>query len=119
MAPGSWANPALPNHHKCPPPPPPPQELYPLLRKLGGLGEGEAVEAYEEVKFEPAVMVDKLTPTKTLAMLQLEDGDILVFQRTLPQVGGTPAPAPRPALLRPWREWGARFAPQEGRARPG
>ena len=42
---------------------------------------------YEEVKFEPSVMVDKLGPTSTLANCQLEDGDILVFQRQLSQVG--------------------------------
>lgn len=45
------------------------------------------MEAYEEVKFEPSVMVDRLTPTMTLAAAQLEDGDILVFQRAVPQVG--------------------------------
>ncbi|KAL4423841.1 hypothetical protein ABPG75_001142 [Micractinium tetrahymenae] len=61
------------------------KELHPLLRKLGGLGEGEAVEVYEEVKFEPNVMVDRLTPTMTLAAAQLEDGDILVFQQAVPQ----------------------------------
>ena len=63
------------------------QELHPLLRGLGGLGEGEAVEVYEEVKFEPTVMVDKLTPSVTLAGSQLEHGDILVFQRQLSPVG--------------------------------
>jgi len=51
---------------------------------MAGLGEQDAVEAYEEVKFEPTVMVDKLGPSVTLAAAQLEDGDILVFQR---QVG--------------------------------
>ncbi len=75
------------NQRQTPTPPHPEQELYPLLRKLGGLGEGEALEVYEEVKFEPSVMVDKLGPGITLASAQLEDGDILVFQQALPQVG--------------------------------
>lgn len=61
-----------------------------MLRSLGGLGEQEAVEVYEEVKFEPTVMVDKLSPTVALVNAQLEDGDILVFQRQLPQVRALP-----------------------------
>ena len=66
--------------------PPRPQDLGPMLRKLGGLGESELLEVYEEVKFEPSVMVDRLPPNTTLAQAQLEDGDILVFQRQLSNV---------------------------------
>lgn len=44
------------------------------------------LQVYEEVKFEPSVMVDPLAPSVTLAGAQLEDGDILVFQRQLSQV---------------------------------
>lgn len=80
---------ACPNPFSHPLPPAPVQELAPLLHTLGGLGEGEPVDVYEEVKFEPAVMVDRLSPTSTLAACQLEDGDILVFQRQLSQVNST------------------------------
>ncbi|KAI7840976.1 hypothetical protein COHA_005205 [Chlorella ohadii] len=61
------------------------KELYPLVRSLGGLLDSEAVELFEEIKFEPTVMVDRLAPTMTLGGAQLEDGDIVVFQRQLSQ----------------------------------
>lgn len=38
-----------------------------------------------QIKFEPTVMVDRLAPTMTLGGAQLEDGDIVVFQRQLSQ----------------------------------
>lgn len=38
-----------------------------------------------QIKFEPNVMVDSLSPTMTLSGAQLEDGDIIVFQRQLSQ----------------------------------
>ena len=41
---------------------------------------------WEEVKFEPEVMCEPCEPGLTLAMAQLEDGDILCFQRALTEV---------------------------------
>lgn len=62
------------------------QELYPLLCGLGSLNKTQGLEIYEEVKFEPSVMVERLAPSVTLAAGQLEHGDILIFQRQLSQV---------------------------------
>jgi hypothetical protein len=62
------------------------------------------VEAYEEVKYEPSVMVDRLAPGVSLAAAQLEHGDIIVFQRQLSQVRGcgwwVGCPCSPPPLLR-------------------
>ncbi len=62
------------------------QELHLLLCGLGGLKKMQGIEIYEEVKFEPSVMVERLAPSVTLAASQLEHGDILLFQRQLSQV---------------------------------
>lgn len=43
---------------------------------------------FEEVKFEPAVMVEELQPSSTLQAAQLDDGDIINCQRALTEVGG-------------------------------
>ncbi|PSC73213.1 ubiquitin carboxyl-terminal hydrolase 12 [Micractinium conductrix] len=59
------------------------KELFEDLRKRGGLESKAALEVYEEIKFEPNVMVEKMTATQSLAAQQLEDGDILVFQQQL------------------------------------
>ncbi|KXZ54806.1 hypothetical protein GPECTOR_4g877 [Gonium pectorale] len=39
---------------------------------------------FEEVKFEPKVMLEALNPNKSLAECEMEHGDIIVFQRALP-----------------------------------
>lgn len=44
------------------------------------------LQVWEEVKFEPEVMCEPCEPGLTLAMAQLEDGDILCFQRALTEV---------------------------------
>lgn len=61
------------------------KELHPLLCGLGSLNKTQGLEIYEEVKFEPSVMVERLAPSVTLAAGQLEHGDILIFQRQLSQ----------------------------------
>jgi ubiquitin carboxyl-terminal hydrolase 7 len=59
-------------------------DMFPLLAKKGGLPEGCPIDAFEEVKPEPTVMVERLGKACTLVSAQLEHGDILVFQRLLP-----------------------------------
>ena len=41
----------------------------------------DCVEIFEEIKFDPSVMVERIGPDQTLAEAQLENGDIIVFQR--------------------------------------
>lgn len=55
-------------------------ELMPLLLKRAGLPEGTKLSIYEEIKFDPSVMVDLQNPQHSLANAQLEDGDILCLQ---------------------------------------
>ena len=55
-------------------------ELMPLLLKRAGLPDGTKLSIYEEIKFDPSVMVDLQNPQHTLANAQLEDGDILCLQ---------------------------------------
>lgn len=55
-------------------------DLMPLLLKRAGLPEGTKLCIYEEIKFDPSVMVDLQTPSHSLANAQLEDGDILCLQ---------------------------------------
>lgn len=70
------------------------QELFPRMRELGGLKEQEPLQVFEEIKFEPNVMVDLLSPGSTLANAQLEDGDVLIFQRSLPEAEARSVPHP-------------------------
>ena len=55
-------------------------DLYALLLKRAGLPEGTKLSIYEEIKFDPTVMVDLQNPSNSLANAQLEDGDILCLQ---------------------------------------
>jgi hypothetical protein len=56
------------------------------MTRMAGLPEGAAVEVWEEIKFEPSVMVDLLKPSMTLNACQLEDGDVLILQPALSRV---------------------------------
>lgn len=58
-------------------------DMHPLMAKMGGLLLDTPLDVFEEVKFEPAVMVESLVRTMSISSAQLEHGDILVFQRRL------------------------------------
>jgi ubiquitin carboxyl-terminal hydrolase 7 len=55
-------------------------KLHPILRKRAGLPADEEIEVYEEVKFDPTVIVELTKPDTTLASSKLENGDILIVQ---------------------------------------
>lgn len=55
-------------------------DLYPLLLKRAELPEGTKLSIFEEIKFDPTVMVELQNPSHSLANAQLEDGDILCIQ---------------------------------------
>ncbi|KAK9819401.1 hypothetical protein WJX81_005916 [Elliptochloris bilobata] len=58
--------------------------ILPLLAKRADLPDTAApLEVWEEIKSEPAVMCERLSPTASLAACQLEDGDILAVQLAL------------------------------------
>eukprot|EP00123_Amoebidium_parasiticum_P017348 comp23811_c0_seq1/m.41432 comp23811_c0_seq1/g.41432 ORF comp23811_c0_seq1/g.41432 comp23811_c0_seq1/m.41432 type:complete len:1238 (-) comp23811_c0_seq1:366-4079(-) len=54
------------------------RELYPMLRRLVGLGPTEPIVCYEEIKPD---YIELCVPDKTLTGSEMGNGDIVVFQR--------------------------------------
>ncbi|XP_026420624.1 ubiquitin carboxyl-terminal hydrolase 13-like [Papaver somniferum] len=57
---------------------------FEILKKLNGMAEfspDEEIELYEEIKFEPVVMCDRIDKKLTFRDSKLEDGDIICFQK--------------------------------------
>ncbi len=61
-------------------------ELQDLCCKWAGLDPTTSLEWYEEIKFEPNVMCDSIAAKQSLVQCQLEDGDIIIFQASVPEV---------------------------------
>ncbi|KAH7866206.1 hypothetical protein Vadar_017070 [Vaccinium darrowii] len=62
-----------------------PLEILTKLNELAGFSPDEEVELFEEIKFEPNVMCERIDKKLTFRGSQLEDGDIICFQKS-PQV---------------------------------
>ncbi|WJX59380.1 ubiquitinyl hydrolase 1 [Trifolium repens] len=58
-----------------------PSEILTRLNKLAGYDPDEEIRLYEEVKFEPNVMCDPVYENLTFNRNQLENGDIVCFQK--------------------------------------
>eukprot|EP00899_Mesostigma_viride_P016141 jgi/Mesvir1/24528/Mv21868-RA.1 len=58
-------------------------DVCPLMRQLAGYAPDEPIHVYEEVKWEPEVMCERLDEQQTLKECQLETGDILCFQKVV------------------------------------
>ncbi|KAE9447955.1 hypothetical protein C3L33_20144, partial [Rhododendron williamsianum] len=65
-----------------------PVEILTKLNELAGFSPDEEVELFEEIKFEPTVMCEHIDKKLTFRGSQLEDGDIICFQKA-PQVGSS------------------------------
>ncbi|KAG8650972.1 ubiquitin C-terminal hydrolase 12 isoform X7 [Manihot esculenta] len=63
-----------------------PLEILTKLNKMAGFSSDQEIELYEEIKFEPNVMCEHIDKKLTFRASQLEDGDIICFQKS-PQVG--------------------------------
>ncbi|KAK4593538.1 hypothetical protein RGQ29_017590 [Quercus rubra] len=63
-----------------------PVEILPKLNEMAGFSADEEIELYEEIKFEPTIMCERIDKKVTFRASQLEDGDIVCFQKS-PQVG--------------------------------
>ncbi|KAL9242538.1 hypothetical protein vseg_016528 [Gypsophila vaccaria] len=61
-----------------------PADILTKLNEFAGYAPEEDIEVYEEIKFEPCVMCEQLDKRATFRQCQLEDGDIICFQKTLP-----------------------------------
>ncbi|RWR80358.1 ubiquitin carboxyl-terminal hydrolase 12 isoform X1 [Cinnamomum micranthum f. kanehirae] len=58
-----------------------PAEIITKLNEMAGFSSNEDIELFEEIKFEPTVMCEPIDKKLTFRASQLEDGDIICFQR--------------------------------------
>jgi ubiquitin carboxyl-terminal hydrolase 7 len=58
-----------------------PSEILAKLNEMAGFSPNEEIELYEEIKFEPNVMCEHIDKKLTFRSSQLEDGDIICFQK--------------------------------------
>ncbi|KAG8646912.1 ubiquitin C-terminal hydrolase 12 [Manihot esculenta] len=59
-----------------------PMEILAKLKQMAVIASDEEIELYEEIKFEPCVMCEHLDKRTSFRLSQLEDGDIICFQKT-------------------------------------
>ncbi|CAA3015815.1 ubiquitin carboxyl-terminal hydrolase 12-like isoform X2 [Olea europaea subsp. europaea] len=60
-----------------------PMEILIKLNELAGFPPDEEIELFEEIKFEPTVMCERLDRRASFRFSQIEDGDIICFQKKL------------------------------------
>ncbi|KAK4337648.1 hypothetical protein RND71_042135 [Anisodus tanguticus] len=60
-----------------------PLDILTKLNELAGFSPDEDIELFEEIKFEPHVMCEPIDWKLTFRGSQLEDGDIICFQKPL------------------------------------
>ncbi|XP_076950062.1 ubiquitin C-terminal hydrolase 12-like [Bidens hawaiensis] len=58
-------------------------EIIPKLRELAGFSPDEEIQLYEEIKFEPNLMCERLEKSVSFRFCHIEDGDIVCFQKIL------------------------------------
>ncbi|CAI8597773.1 unnamed protein product [Vicia faba] len=63
-----------------------PSEILTRLNEMAGYDPEEDIVLYEEIKFEPNVMCEPIDKKVTFRSSQLEDGDIVCFQKAPPVV---------------------------------
>ncbi|MQM10211.1 hypothetical protein Taro_043102 [Colocasia esculenta] len=61
-----------------------PVEILRKLNEMAGFDPNEEIELYEEIKFEPTVMCEHIDKKLTFRSSQLEDGDIICYQKSPP-----------------------------------
>ncbi|XP_056164532.1 ubiquitin C-terminal hydrolase 12-like isoform X1 [Syzygium oleosum] len=64
-----------------------PAEILTKLNEMAGFSPDEEIDLFEEIKFEPTVMCEHVDKKFTFRASQLEDGDIVCFQKS--KVGST------------------------------
>ncbi|XP_072986593.1 ubiquitin C-terminal hydrolase 13-like [Typha latifolia] len=60
-----------------------PSEILTKLNQMAGFPLNEEIELYEEIKFEPSVMCEHIDKKLSFRSSQLEDGDIICYQKSL------------------------------------
>ncbi|GLT69604.1 hypothetical protein SLA2020_417420 [Shorea laevis] len=61
-----------------------PTEILSRLNEMAGYSSDEEIDLFEEIKFEPIVMCEPIDKKITFGASQLDDGDIICFQKSLP-----------------------------------
>ncbi|GMN39634.1 hypothetical protein TIFTF001_008866 [Ficus carica] len=61
-----------------------PIEILGKLDQMAGFASDEEIELYEEIKFDPCVMCEHLDKRASFRLSQIEDGDIICFQKAAP-----------------------------------
>ncbi|KAM7261626.1 hypothetical protein ACFE04_020703 [Oxalis oulophora] len=61
-----------------------PLEILGKLNQMAGYDSSEKIELYEEVSYEPSVVCDHLDKWTSFRKAQIEDGDVIWFQKALP-----------------------------------
>ncbi|XP_057980718.1 ubiquitin C-terminal hydrolase 12-like isoform X1 [Malania oleifera] len=61
-----------------------PVEILTKINQMAGFLPDEEIDLYEEIKFEPSVMCEHIDKKVAFRASQLEDGDIVCFQKSLP-----------------------------------
>ncbi|CAA0818763.1 Ubiquitin carboxyl-terminal hydrolase 12 [Striga hermonthica] len=61
-----------------------PIEILEKLNEMAGFPLDEEIELFEEIKFEPSVMCERLDKRASFRLSQIEDGDIVCFQKRPP-----------------------------------
>ncbi|KAF3611037.1 hypothetical protein DY000_02050863 [Brassica cretica] len=60
-----------------------PMDIVGQLNQMAGYAPDEEIELFEEIKFEPCVMCEHLDKKTSFRLSQIEDGDIICFQKPL------------------------------------
>ncbi|KAH7299953.1 hypothetical protein KP509_24G037500 [Ceratopteris richardii] len=60
-----------------------PIDVLEKLNALAGFEQNDDIQLFEEIKFDPAVMCDSVKKGITFRASQLEDGDIICFQKAV------------------------------------
>ncbi|KAG8055246.1 hypothetical protein GUJ93_ZPchr0001g30571, partial [Zizania palustris] len=62
-----------------------PADILHKLNEMAGFEPDEDIELYEEIKFEPSVMCELINNNYSFHSSQLEDGDIICYQKSSPE----------------------------------
>ncbi|CAN8269436.1 unnamed protein product [Cochlearia groenlandica] len=60
-----------------------PMDIAAQLNQMAGFAPDEEIEFFEEIKFEPSVMCEDLDMKASFNQSQIEDGDIICYQKLL------------------------------------
>ncbi|XP_020222198.1 ubiquitin carboxyl-terminal hydrolase 12 isoform X2 [Cajanus cajan] len=63
-----------------------PLDIYSTLNQMAGFAVDEEIELFEEIKFDPRVMCEHVNEMLSFQINQLEDGDIICYQKA-PKAG--------------------------------